>query len=171
MKKRFSIIIVCLLAASCGAVRSVSQEKTAVSSMSVFDSTVLNRTLESMVREEIASVLQIGKLEELQVVHEIFGEPDSTGTVPVRERTTMKYKNDTHTVTQADIRRSELRTAEERKDSVSVKAEAEETHETRSETPSTLKRMVPGIVKALAWLGGLAILALLLYLLKKFRIL
>lgn len=170
MKKRFSIIIVCLLAASCGTVRSVSQEKTAVSAMSVFDSTVLNRTLESMVREEVASALQIGKLEELQVVHEIFGEPDSTGTVPVRERTTMKYKNDTHTVAQADIMRSESRTAEERKDSVSLKIEAMDAKESVTEEPVQRSKPVHRFVKLFAWVGGLSLLGLILWILRKFRI-
>lgn len=170
MKKRFSIIIVCLLAASCGTVRSVSQEKTAVSAMSAFDSTALNRTLESMVREEIASALQVGKLEDLQVVHEIFGEPDSTGMVPVRERTTMKYKSDTHTVAQADIRRSESRAAEERKDDVSFKTEAIDTKEGVTEEPVQRRKPVPVVVKLFAWVGGLSLLGLILWILKKFRI-
>lgn len=171
MKKRFSIIIVCLLATSCGTVRSVSQEKTAVSAMSAFDSTALNRTLESMVREQIASALQVEKLEELQVVHEVFGDMDSTGVTPVIERTSVHYRSDTRTVAQADIQRNESKKGEDVKDSVSFRAEASDTRESLMEKPVQRNKSIPGIVKLLAWIGGVGLFGLILWILRKFRIL
>lgn len=171
MKARFSIIIVCLLAASCGTVRSVSQEQVAVSSMSAFDSTALNRTIESMVREQIASAMQLEKKEELQVIHEVFGEPDSTGITPVKERTTTMYNSDTRTVAQADIHRNESRKIEDVKDSISIRSEASDTRESLMEEPIQKSKPIPGIVKFLAWIGGLSLIGLILWILKKFRIL
>ncbi len=164
------MILVCLLAASCGTVRSVSQEKVAVSSASSADSTSLRQMVEKLVHEQVAVVLQMEKTEQMEVVHEVFDAPDTTGKAPLVERTTSRYTISSRSQASSDVHRRDSTVNDVARDSISRNDSSTEMQESVSETPVRSERRTPRIVRALAWIGGFALLALLIWILRKFRV-
>lgn len=164
------MILVCLLAASCGTVRSVSQEKVAVSSASSADSTSLRQMVEKLVHEQVAVVLQMEKTEQLEVVHEVFDAPDTTGKAPLVERTTSRYTSSSRSHASSDMHRRDSTVTDVARDSISSNDSTTEMRESVSEVPVRSERRTPRIVRALAWIGGFALLALLIWILRKFRV-
>lgn len=166
----FIIILVCLLAASCGMVRSVSQEKVAVSTSDSADSSSLRQLVENMVQEQMAVVLQTDKTEQLEVVHEVFDAPDTTGNPRMVERTTSKYTSSSRSQVSSDVHRRDSTVTVVTKDSTAHTESATDIKEIVSETPVGVERRTPRIVRMLAWIGGIALLVLVIWILRKFRV-
>lgn len=164
------IILVCLLAASCGTAHSVSQEKVAVSSSESADSSSLRQLVEKMVQEQMAVVLQTEKTEQLEVVHEVFDAPDTTGNSRLVERTTSKYTSSSRSQASSDVQRRDSTVTVVAKDSTAHTESANDIKETVAEIPARTERRTPWIVRMLAWIGGFALLALLIWILRKFRV-
>lgn len=164
------MILVCLLVASCGTVRSVSQEKVAVSSASSADSTSLRQMVEKLVHEQVTVVLQMEKTEQLEVVHEVFDAPDTTGKASLVERTTSRYTSSSHSQASSDVHRRDSTVTDVARDSISRNDSSTGMRESVSEAPVRSERRTPRIVMALAWIGGFALLALLIWILRKLRV-
>lgn len=159
-----------MLAASCGTVRSVSQEKVAVSTSESADSSSLRQLVEKMVQEQMAVVLQTEKTEQLEVVHEVFDAPDTTGNSRLVERTTSKYTSSSCSQASSDVRRRDSTVTVVARDCTAHTESATDIKETVSETPVRAERRTPRIVRMLAWIGGIALLALVIWILRKFRV-
>lgn len=169
--RNFSIIIlVCLLAASCGMARSVSQEKVAVSTSESADSSSLRQLVEKMVQEQMAVVLQTEKTEQLEVVHEVFDAPDTNGNSRLVERTTSKYTSSSRSQASSDVQRRDSTVTVVARDSTAHMESATDIKEIVSETPVRAECRTPRIVRMLAWIGGIALLALVILILRKFRV-
>ena len=164
------IILVCLLAASCGTVRSVSQEKVAVSTSESADSSSLRQLVENMVQEQMTVVLQTEKTVHLEVVHEVFDAPDTTGNALLVERTTSRYTRSSRSQASSDVQRRDSTVTVVARDSTAHTESATDIKETVSETPVGVERRSPRIVRMLAWIGGIALLALIIWILQKFRV-
>ncbi len=160
------IILVCLLAASCGTVRSVSQEKAAVSTVESVDSSSMRQLVEKMVQEQMAVTLQIEMSEQLEVVHEVFDTSDST----VVERTTSRYSSSSSSKASSDINKRDSTFTVVAKDSTSHIDASTDINESVVDTPVRIERSTPWLVRTLAWIGGFALLALLIWVLHKFRV-
>lgn len=164
------IILVCLLAASCGTARSVSQEKAAVSTVESVDSSSLRQLVEKMVQEQMAVALQMEMSEQLEVVHEVFDAPDSTGNATLVERTTSRYSSSSISKASSDINRRDSTVTVVAKDSTSHIDASTDIKESVVDTPARIERRTPWLVRTLAWIGGFALLALLIWVLRKFRV-
>ena len=162
--------MVCLLAASCGTVRTVSQEKVAVSTSESADSSSLRQLVENMVQEQMAVVLQTEKTEQLEVVHEVFDAPDTTGKSRLVERTTSKYTSSSRSQASSDVQRRDSTVTVVARDSTAHTESATDIKETVSETPVRAECRTPRIVRMLAWIGGIALLVLVIWILRKFRV-
>lgn len=159
-----------MLAASCGTVRSVSQEKVAVSTSESADSSSLRQLVGNMVQEQMAVVLQTEKTEQLEVVHEVFDAPDTTGNSRLVERTTSKYTSSSRSQASSDVQRRDSTVTVVARDSTAHTESATDIKETVSETTVKAERRTPRIVRMLAWIGGIALLALVILILRKFRV-
>ena len=164
------IILVCLLAASCGTVRSVSQEKAAVSTVESVDSSSMRQLVEKMVQEQMAVALQIEISEQLEVVHEVFDALDSTGNATLVERTTSRYSSSSSSKASSDINKRDSTVTVVAKDSTSHIDASTDIKESVVDTPVRIERSTPWLVRTLAWIGGFALLALLIGVLRKFRL-
>ena len=164
------IILVCLLAASCGTVRSVSQEKAAVSTVESVDSSSLRQLVEKMVQEQMAVALQMEMTEQLEVVHEVFDASDSTGNATLVERTTSRYSSSSSSKASSDINKRDSTFTVVAKDSTSHIDASTDIKELVVNTPVRIERSTPWLVRTLAWIGGFALLALLIWVLHKFRV-
>lgn len=160
------IVLVCLLAASCGTVRSVSQEKAAVSTVESVDSSSMRQLVEKMVQEQMVVALQIEMSEQLEVVHEVFDTSDST----VVERTTSRYSSSKSSKASSDINKRDSTFTVVAKDSTSHIDASTDINESVVDTPVRIERSTPWLVRTLAWIGGFALLALLIWVLHKFRV-
>ena len=159
-----------MLAASCGTVRTVSQEKVAVSTSESADSSSLRQLVENMVQEQMAVVLQTEKTEQLEVVHEVFDAPDTTGKSRLVERTTSKYTSSSRSQASSDVQRRDSTVTVVARDSTAHTESATDIKETVSETPVRAECRTPRIVRMLAWIGGIALLVLVIWILRKFRV-
>ncbi len=155
-----------MLAASCGTVRSVSQEKAAVSTVESVDSSSMRQLVEKMVQEQMAVTLQIEMSEQLEVVHEVFDTSDST----VVERTTSRYSSSSSSKASSDINKRDSTFTVVAKDSTSHIDASTDINESVVDTPVRIERSTPWLVRTLAWIGGFALLALLIWVLHKFRV-
>lgn len=160
------IILVCLLAASCGTVRSVSQEKAAVSTVESVDSSSLRQLVVKMVQEQMSVALHMEMSEQLEVVHEVFDTSDST----VIERTTSRYSSSSSSKASSDINKRDSTFTVVAKDSTSHIDASTDINESVVDTPVRIERSTPWLVRTLAWIGGFALLALLIWVLHKFRV-
>lgn len=164
------IILVCLLAASCGMARSVSQEKAAVSTVESVDSSSLRQLVVKMVQEQMSVALHMEMSEQLEVVHEVFDASDSTGNATLVERTTSRYSSSSSSKASSDINRRDSTVTVVAKDSTSHIDASTDIKELVVNTPVRIERSTPWLVRTLAWIGGFALLALLIWVLHKFRV-
>lgn len=164
------IILVCLLAASCGMARSVSQEKAAVSTVESVDSSSLRQLVVKMVQEQMSVALHMEMSEQLEVVHEVFDASDSTGNATLVERTTSRYSSSSSSKASSDINRRDSTFTVVAKDSTSHIDASTDIKELVVDTPVRIERSTPWLVRTLAWIGGFALLALLIWVLHKFRV-
>lgn len=164
------IILVCLLAASCGMARSVSQEKAAVSTVESVDSSSLRQLVVKMVQEQMSVALHMEMSEQLEVVHEVFDASDSTGNATLVERTTSRYSSSSSSKASSDINRRDSTVTVVAKDSTSHIDASTDIKELVVDTPVRIERSTPWLVRTLAWIGGFALLALLIWVLHKFRV-
>ena len=159
-----------MLAASCGTVRSVSQEKAAVSTVESVDSSSMRQLVEKMVQEQMAVALQIEMSEQLEVVHEVFDTSDSKDNATLVERTTSRYSSSSSSKASSDINRRDSTVTVVAKDSTSHIDASTDIKESVVDTPVRIERSTPWLVRTLAWIGGFALLALLIWVLHKFRV-
>lgn len=164
------IILVCLLAASCGMARSVSQEKAAVSTVESVDSSSLRQLVVKMVQEQMSVALHMEMSEQLEVVHEVFDASDSTGNATLVERTTSRYSSSSSSKASSDINKRDSTFTVVAKDSTSHIDASTDIKELVVNTPVRIERSTPWLVRTLAWIGGFALLALLIWVLHKFRV-
>lgn len=157
-----------MLAASCGTVSSVSQEKVAVSTSESADSSSLRQLVDKMVQEQMAVVLQTEMTEQLEVVHEVFDAPDTTSRLV--ERTTSKYTRSSSSQASSEVQRRDSTVTVVAKDSIAHMESSIEIKETVAEIPARAEHRTPWIVRMLAWFGGFALLAVLIWILRKVRV-
>lgn len=163
---------VCLLAAiSCGITTEVSQERTVSSANTTMDSLSLRSQIENIVRETVGTSSSIEMEELVEVVTERFSEPDSAGHTHMAEKTTARYSSSTRGKSRTDTVTEQEHSASTDKDSLSVRKDTSTIHDINklSEQRVQIKR-TPWPVRTLAWIGGIALLCLVFFLLKKFRV-
>ena len=118
----------------------------------------------------MAVALQIERSEQLEVVHEVFDAPDSTGNATLVERTTSRYSSSSSSKASSDINRRDSTVTVVAKDSTSHIDASTDIKELVVNTPVRIERRTPWLLRTLAWIGGFALLALLILVLHKFRV-
>ena len=162
----FTIMLVCLAAVSCGTASKVSQEQTAQTTVAVVDSLRLRREIQSALEETIIANLTLEKAESLDMV-----TPDSTGATHLQEKTTFRYKGETKGHKATSVGKAVTASESVVKDSISTGETKSDYHEVISseEAPAKTSR-IPWIVRVLGWIGGFSVVFLVLWLLRKFRV-
>ena len=170
--KRLFIILVCLSAAvSCGTASKVSQEKTAQSTVTVVDSLRLRREIQSALEETIIANLTLEKAESLEMVTERFSTPDSTGATHLQEKTTVRYKGEVKGNKATSVETAVTTTENVVKDSCSVVDAKTDIKEINSNEEKPAKAgKIPWIVRVLGWIGGFSVVFIVLWFLRKFRV-
>lgn len=164
-------MLVCLAAVSCGTASKVSQEQTAQTTVAVVDSLRLRREIQSALEETIIANLTLEKAESLEMVTERFSTPDSTGATHLQEKTTFRYKGETKGHKATSVEKAVTASESVVKDSISTGETKSDYHEVISseEAPAKTSR-IPWIVRVLGWIGGFTAVFLVLWVLRKFRI-
>lgn len=171
MKRLFTIMLVCLAAVSCGTASKVSQEQTAQTTVAVVDSLRLRREIQSALEETIIANLTLEKAESLEMVTERFSTPDSTGATHLQEKTTFRYKGETKGQKATSVEKAVTASESVVKDSISTGEAKSDYHEVISseEAPAKTSR-IPWIVRVLGWIGGFTVVFLVLWVLRKIRV-
>lgn len=164
-------MLVCLAAVSCGTASKVSQEHTAQTTVAVVDSLRLRREIQSALEETIIANLTLEKAESLEMVTERFSTPDSTGATHLQEKTTFRYKGETKGHKATSVEKAVTASESVVKDSISTGETKSDYHEVISseEAPAKTSR-IPWIVRVLWWIGGFSVVFLVLWVLRKFRV-
>lgn len=164
-------MLVCLAAVSCGTASKVSQEHTAQTTVAVVDSLRLRREIQSALEETIIANLTLEKAESLEMVTERFSTPDSTGATHLQEKTTFRYKGETKGHKATSVEKAVTASESVVKDSISTGEAKSDYHEVISseEAPAKTSR-IPWIVRVLVWIGGFTVVFLVLWVLRKFRV-
>lgn len=167
----FTIMLVCLAAVSCGTASKVSQEQTAQATVAVLDSLRLRQEIQSALEETIIANLTLEKAESLEMVTERFSTPDSTGATHLQEKTTFRYKGETKGHKATSVEKAVTASESVVKDSISTGETKSDYHEVISSEEAPVKTSrIPWIVRVLGWIGGFSVVFLVLWVLRKFRV-
>lgn len=159
-----------LIASSCGSARkATTSQEVASSAVTSIDSTALRREIESIVQERLDIALELEHAEELEILQERFSKPDSCGNTHLEEKVTTRYNSTTKAQsTQASAQETNV-VAKNQVDTLYKTSTAVIAAQEEEMIPQQPKG-IPGIVKVFSWIGVAAVLALLVYILIKLKV-
>lgn len=171
--KRFYIFIsslLVLIASSCGSARkATTSQEVASSAVTTIDSTALRREIESIVQERLDIALDLEHAEELEILQERYSKPDSCGKSHLEEKVTTRYNSTTKAQSKKASSKDSNVVAKHQVDTLNKTSTALIAAQEEEMIPQQPKG-IPGIVKVFSWIGVAAVLALLIYILIKLKV-